>query len=66
MLMCNNSSSFMFHVNADGNLTCPIQASVEESMLAQTTLIPRATLKPLLFSGDVSRLHPIQIAIFPR
>ena len=40
---------FTFHLHAYGHLTCPIQASIEEVMHVQTSVVPRATPRPLMF-----------------
>ena len=40
--------SFMFHVDVDGHLTCPIQASIKEVMPLQTFAVSGATPRPLL------------------
>jgi len=41
-----------FHVNADGHLTCPIQTSIKEVMPVQTSTVPGAPPRPLLFQGS--------------
>ena len=43
----------MFHVEADGHLTCLIWASIEEFMHVQTLEVSGATHRPLLFQGIV-------------
>ena len=58
-------TSYAFHVDADGPLTCPIRASIEEVMPVQTLAVPGATPKPLLFQDAIPRQHPTQIAISP-
>ena len=59
------SSSFTFHVDADGLLTCPIRASIEEVVPIHTLAVPEATPRPLLYQGAVPEQRPTQIAISP-
>ena len=55
----------MLHLDANGLLTCPIWASIEEVMHVQTLTVPGATPRPLMYQGDVSGQRPTQIALSP-
>ena len=55
----------MLHVDADGLLTCPIWANIEEFMHVQTLPVPGANPQPLLYQGAVLGQRPTQITITP-
>ena len=63
-LWCSHAttpSASTFHLDADGFLTFPIQASIEEVVHVQTLRVPWATPKPLLNQGDVLDNAPLKL-----
>jgi hypothetical protein len=54
----------LFCVDADGPLTCPIHASIEEIMVVLTLAVgatPRSLLSQVLFQGTIPRQQPLKL-----
>ena len=54
--------SFTFHVDVDGQFTCPIEAKIKEFIFVQTSVAMKAIPRPLQFQGATRDIAPLKLS----